>query len=59
MGIKYEDCCLQCSVPCVNCGRKETIVPYCDDCGEDDETIYVFEGEELCLDCIVKRLEKV
>ena len=47
MGIKHEDCCLQCSVPCVNCGRKETIVPYCDECGEDDETIYVFEGEEL------------
>lgn len=32
---------------------------YCDDCGDEVDTLYRFEGEELCGDCVVKRLEVV
>ena len=31
---------------------------YCDNCG-DEEQLYEFEGEQLCLNCIESRLEKV
>ena len=32
---------------------------YCDCCGEQVDTLYYFTGQELCLYCIAKRLEKV
>jgi hypothetical protein len=31
---------------------------YCDEC-KDETDIYEFDGEELCICCIEKRLEKV
>ena len=31
---------------------------YCDECGEETDLWY-FDGEQLCVDCILKRLEKV
>ena len=31
---------------------------YCDDC-EDQAPLYKFDGEELCIDCIAKRLDRV
>lgn len=61
MGIRYENQCCQCAVsgyPC-NGMHKHVPVPFCDDCGTDDETIYRFYEEELCLNCIKSRLERV
>ena len=31
---------------------------YCDECGEEAD-LYYFEGQELCINCIEKLLEKV
>ena len=31
---------------------------YCDECGESDD-LYYYDGKELCIECIKKRLEKV
>lgn len=31
---------------------------YCDECG-DECTLYKYEGEELCIDCITEKLEVV
>ena len=31
---------------------------YCDDCGQEEQ-LYYYDGEELCIYCIEKRLEKV
>lgn len=61
MPIKYIDECCNCATPSYPCnGRHKKIrVPYCDDCGEDEETIYKYNGEDLCLRCIVQRLERV
>ena len=61
--IKYENECCDCSTPlypCVGNSCSKLHVPhyYCDEC-ESEEQLYEFEGKELCLSCIEKRLEKV
>lgn len=58
--LVYEDMCVDCGLPCLgkSCPNRNVPVYYCDDCG-DDAPLYYFEGEELCLDCIEKRLERV
>ncbi len=61
--IIYKDECVQCPPEKGCIGR---ICPYrnvphyiCDECGDDVEELYKFEGDELCLDCVAKKLEKV
>lgn len=55
---KIENDCVCCDIPCSNCGLKHAVHYYCDDCG-DETTLYYYDGEELCIDCIEKRLDKV
>lgn len=53
-----ENECVACGKPCVDyCKYREVTRYYCDDCGEEKQ-LYAFDGEELCLDCIEKRLIK-
>lgn len=61
--IEYENECCNCAVPGYPCKGNLCLnmnVPhlYCDDCGEEDE-LYHYDGEELCIECIKERLEKV
>ena len=61
--IRYEDDCVGCSTIFGNCmggACPYNNVPhsYCDCCGNEAE-LYYFDGEELCIDCIIERLEKV
>ena len=53
VGCPPEMGCLGSSCPNRNVKRF-----YCDECKEETQ-IYEFDGEELCIDCIEKRLEKV
>ena len=58
----FEDHCVGCppEIGCFGhtCPLKNVPVYYCDDCEEQNE-LYVFEDDELCADCILKRLPKV
>lgn len=59
--IKYENDCCGCAVPgypCLGSSCPLTHSPhlYCDHCGYESEELYEFDGEELCEDCIKKRL---
>lgn len=57
-----EDDCVGCpaEMGCLGQSCPKVNVPhyYCDSCGEEAE-LYMFEGEELCIDCILSRLDKV
>lgn len=60
---KYEDECCGCSIPaypCLgsSCPNLNVKHYYCDECGEEEQ-LYSFDGEELCISCIENRLEKV
>lgn len=58
MARTIENECVGCE-RCVNCGRKEVMTYRCDDCGDCDCDLYEYEGEELCGECVLKRLPKV
>lgn len=41
-----------------SCPYKNVTRYYCDDCQNENE-LYHFEGDELCAECVLKRLDKV
>ena len=57
---KTECECVDCGKPCLRnaCPYYEVTRFYCDECGEE-ETLYHYDGEELCMNCIEERLKKV
>ena len=60
--MKYTDTgCVDCQLPCLkqSCPNFEVTHYRCDECGEEDITLYEFDGQELCVDCVVKQLHVV
>ena len=62
--LVYENECCNCAVPgypCLgeSCSNKRVPHFYCDSCKNEHDTVYEFDGEELCIGCIEKRLDKV
>lgn len=57
---QYENECVDCGLPCIGdaCPHRKVPHYYCDECDEE-ETLYYFEGRELCINCIINMLEKV
>lgn len=57
---KTENECVSCGLPCLgnSCPYRNVTRLYCDDCKEETD-LYYFDGDELCIDCIEKKLEKV
>lgn len=58
--IKIENECCDCGLPCIyeSCPYWAVTRFYCDECGDEAE-LYWYDNEQLCLDCIEKRLERV
>ena len=58
---KVTNECVQCGLPCMRecCPHYRVTRYYCDCCKEECETLYHFDGQELCIDCIEKELEEV
>jgi hypothetical protein len=61
--IQYEDMCVCCDLPCLgdSCPNRNVRVCYCDECGDEVETLYYAptSNRELCKDCILEELEIV
>ena len=56
---KIENHCVCCDIPCIDCGRKQVEVYYCDECGEEiDGDIYDDGDQELCESCLLKKYVK-
>lgn len=56
--MKIENDCVSCDLPCIDCGRKRSPHYYCDKCGIE-ETLYKYDDEELCKDCLAEKFEIV
>lgn len=58
--VRYENECVDCGLPCIGSACPYRRVPhyYCDKC-KDETDIYEFDGKELCINCIEKKLDKV
>ena len=51
--ITYEDECCGCAVPaypCMGsaCPNRNVKHLYCDECGDDVEKLYKYDGQEIC-----------
>ena len=55
-----EDECVDCGLPCLgsSCKYKNVERFYCDECG-DEETLYEYDGRELCIECIKGELSMI
>ena len=58
---RKESGCVRCGLPCIGdaCPNYRVTRLICDICGEEPEELYCFDGEELCAECVLKRLDKV
>ena len=61
--ITYENECVGCppEMGCMgnSCPNKNVQHMCCDQCGYEHEELYVYDGQELCADCVLNSLEKV
>lgn len=63
MSVRYENECCDCatpSYPCIGemCSRRRVAHYDCDKCGTET-TLYNYNGQELCAECIIESLEQV
>lgn len=59
MKTKVNSCC-DCGLPCILfCPlRDDSYIWTCDECGAETQ-LYEWEGQELCLNCLEKYLDKI
>ena len=58
---RYESQCVDCGFPCSYeaCRYYKVRVLECDCCHEEVDGLYLLDGEELCSQCVLDRLEVV
>lgn len=59
--VRTENECVDCGLPCIyeSCPYWAVTRLYCDECGNEEEVLYWWDDEQLCLYCIEARLERV
>lgn len=59
--VRIESDCCDCGLPCLYgaCPHYKAVRYICDCCEEEIDDLYYFDNQELCLDCIEQRLERV
>lgn len=59
--IRLESGCVDCGLPCLHraCPNYQVVIYECDCCGDEVDNLYNFDGQELCIDCIEHKLERV
>lgn len=51
MATVIEDNCVNCTIYCINCGRRNQEVIKCDARGCDEYAKYIIDGEDFCEEC--------
>ena len=59
--IKYRNECCNCHTEGYPCNGQHKRVPFfvCDRCRNEWDTLYDYEGEQLCENCVIKGLHEV
>ena len=59
--VKYEDECVHCADRCIgsSCPNRNVKHLYCDECKEEVEELYDYDGTELCEKCMLKKFEVI
>lgn len=54
--LRFENDCVGCPEEwgCIGdtCRYRHVPTLYCDKCGEESETLYEFDGKDICIDCL-------
>lgn len=62
MKVTENECvgCTDLGLPCLgsSCSNRNVVRYYCDECGSE-ETLYNYEGYELCELCIIKKYKVI
>lgn len=55
-----ENECVDCGLPCqgIDCPYYRVTRFYCDEC-KCEETLYDYDGEELCSECLLKKFNVI
>lgn len=63
MSRVYTDECVGCEphLGCLgdSCPNNNVLHLFCDICGEEVDTLYSFDYQELCAECILNQFEKI
>ena len=59
--VRTENECCGCELPCIyeSCPFWAVSRFYCDECDSEEDTLYWWDGQQLCLGCVEARLERV
>ena len=59
--IRTENECCDCGLPCTyeSCPYWAVTRFYCDECGNEEDVLYWWDNQQLCLGCVEARLERV
>ena len=58
--IKKNEGCIGCSDGCLRgCRNYEVIYLVCDECDQTVDDLYLFDGEQICEECLLNKFEKV
>lgn len=62
--IKYEDNCVGCrdiGLPCrgISCRNRKVPVCVCDECGGESDKLYIYDGQQICVDCLTGMFDVV
>jgi hypothetical protein len=59
--ISVESDCVDCGLPCIYnaCPHYKAIRYICDSCNDEVNDLFLFDGQELCINCIEHKLERV
>ena len=61
--VKYENECVGCppEMGCLgeSCPNRNVKRLYCDNCKDEFEELYEYDGQELCQDCLLNTIEKI
>lgn len=53
---RYESNCVSCGFPCRHegCPYYKVLTLFCDQCGDEVEDLYDYDGKQVCEDCLLK-----
>lgn len=59
--VRVENECVNCGLPCIydSCPNFAVTRMYCDECDDEADVLYWWDNQQLCLDCVEARLERV
>lgn len=59
--IKFENDCYDCALHCRGSTCRNRNVPhfYCDECEDETEELFEYDGEQICQDCLISTVPKI